>query len=322
MLLNRILLLGLVVTSVVFASSFAQAQNYPTKPVTVIVPFAPGNFTDTMARIVLPAVETALGQSFVIENRGGANGIIGTSSVARAEPDGYTILIGTNGTQSAAPSLYSTLNYDPLEDFDSIALLGTISSVLLVSASSPLNSMEDVIAEAKKRGGMLNYGAPNSTARFSAARLEMLAGIKLTEVPYSGTQQALTDLIGGRVDMLFNGVGSSTDLVRDGKVKALGVTYQNKLAAFPDIKPIADVVPGYFSYGWLGVFAPKGTPQDIIERLNNVFNEALQNPEVRSRLETASFDIRIGTPLDLDQLVSDDIKIWADVAAAAAWVKY
>jgi tripartite-type tricarboxylate transporter receptor subunit TctC len=265
----------------------AHAQDYPTRPITLVVPYAAGGGNDVMARIVAERMSRTLGQQVVVENRPGAGGSVATRQVARAAPDGYTLVIGGTGTLAVNPTLYANVGYDPRKDFAPVGLIGTSALIILVNPGLPAHSVKDLIALAKQDPGKLTYASAGvgSGIHLGTVLFEMMAGIKLTHVPYRGTGPALTDLIGGHVAMYFSSLPSAVGITRDGKVRALAVTGARRSDVFPDVPTVAEAaLPGYEAVLHYGIAAPAGTPRPIIDKLNAALRETLAAPDTRERM--------------------------------------
>jgi tripartite-type tricarboxylate transporter receptor subunit TctC len=265
----------------------APAQDYPTRPITLVVPYAAGGGNDVMARIVGEKMSKTLGQQVVIENRPGAGGSTATRAVAKSAPDGYTLVIGGTGTLAVNPTLYPDVGYDPRKDFAPVGLIGTSALVVLVHPSVPARSIRELIDLAKKDPGKLNYASAGagSGIHLGTVLFEMMAGVKLTHVPYRGTGPALTDLIGGHVSIYFSSLPSAIGIARDGKVRALAVTGAKRSDVFPELPTVAEAaLPGYESVLHYGIVAPAGTPRPIIARLSAALREAVSAPDTKARM--------------------------------------
>jgi tripartite-type tricarboxylate transporter receptor subunit TctC len=291
----------LVVVVVCLANALPQqaaAQTYPDRPITLVVPYPAGGGNDVLARIVAEKMAKSLGQSIVVENRGGAGGTIATRQVAKSTPDGYTLLIATSSL-AINPSLYSNVGYDPRKDFAPIGLLASSSNIALVHPSVPARSIPELIALAKEKPGKLDFASTGSgsSVHLAAELFASMAGVKLNHVPYRGSGPALTDLLGGHVAMMFATLPPAIGLVREGKVRALGVTGPKRSAVFPDIPTIAEAgLPGYESVLHYGLVAPAGTPAPAIARLNAALRQALADEALRSRLGTEGAEPLPSTP--------------------------
>ncbi len=265
----------------------AEAQDYPTRPITLVVPYAAGGGNDVMARIVAEKMSKSLGQQIVIENKGGAGGSIATRQVAKAAPDGYTLGLGGTGTLAINPTLYPNVGYDPRKDFAPVGLIATSALVVLVHPGVEAKSIPELIALAKREPGRLNYASAGSGSgiHLGSELLAQMAGIKLTHIPYKGSSPALTDLLGGHVAIYLSSLPPAIALVREGKVRALAVTGPARSPIFPDLPTVAEAaLPGYEAVLHYGIVAPAGTPQPIIGKLNAAMRAALAEPDVRERI--------------------------------------
>ena len=299
-------------------SAGAQAWS-PTRPVRLIAPFPPGGAVDVVARIAASRLPERLGQQVVVDNRGGANAIIGTEIAARAAPDGHTILIVPIG-HSITPSVTKKLPYDTLRDFAPIGLIGNGAYVLVVNPSVPAKSVGEFITYAKSRPGQLSYaftGHGNAT-HLAAELFKVLSGTDMVAVNYKGGGPALTDLIGGQMQVFFSGVASGAAQIKGGKIRALGVTTPRRSGALPDVPTIAEAgVPGYEVDGWYGLLAPAVTPAAVIRRFNSELGAVLAMPEMKERLLGAGIDARASTPAEFHELITRDITRWAEVVKKA-----
>ncbi len=309
---RMVMLAGLALAS---ALSSASAQDYPTRPITLIVPFPPGGSTTVMARNVADQLAQTLGQQIVVDNRGGAGGTLGTRAVAKAAPDGYTIGLGYTGTLSIAPSLYPNAGYDVRKDFEPIGMIGTAPSVLLVHPSVPAKTVAEFIAYAKKSPNPLTYGSPGvGTANHLAAELFASAsGIKLVHVPYKGSGPAMNDLIGGHIPMSFAPIPAAIGNVQGGKLRGLAVTSPKRSALLPELPAVAETLPGFEVALRYGLIAPAGTPKPIVEKLNKALNAALASADVKKRLVTEGAESLPGTPADYAADIDKEEKKWSAV---------
>ncbi len=258
----------------------AQAQAWPTKTITWIVPFAAGGPTDGMARDIAAHVSKEIGQQIIIENAGGAGGTIGAGKAAKAQPDGYTFLVGHLGYMGAAPSIYKKLTYDPVKDFEAVFRFPDTPMVLLVPKSSPYKTAAELIAFAKKNPGKLNFGnaGAGSTSHLIAALFENKAGIDVLSVPYKGAAPAMNDLIAGQVDAMFDQTNTALPQVQGGRLNALALTSTQTVAQFPNVPPLAEkTLPGFEASTWYGLYAPKGTPKDIVGKMHQAYLKAMQD---------------------------------------------
>ncbi len=296
----RVLIAAVLGAGIAAASALpGVAEDYPTRAITLIVPYAAGGGNDTMARIVADKMSRILGQQIVIENKGGAGGSIATRQVAKAAPDGYTLGLGGTGTLAINPTLYPNVGYDPRKDFAPVGLIATSALVVLVNPAVPAHSIAELIALAKQKPGELNYASagPGSGIHLGSVLLAYMAGIELTHIPYKGSAPALTDLIGGHVAIYFSSLPPAIGLVKDGKVRALAVTGPTRSAVFPDLPTVAEAaLPGYETVLHYGIVAPAGTPRPIIEKLNAALNAALAQEDVRARIVTDGAEPLATTP--------------------------
>jgi tripartite-type tricarboxylate transporter receptor subunit TctC len=290
----------------------AAAQIYPTRPVTVVIPFPPGGGNDALGRMVADKMSKSLDQQVVVDNRGGAGGTIATRAVARSAPDGYTILLGYTGTLAVNPSLYPNPGYDPRKDFAPIGLIAGLSSVLVVHPSVPVHSVAELIAFAKAQPGRINYAfVPGTVGHITTELFAEFAGIKITRIPYKGNGPALTDLIGGHVSMMFLSILPVLEHVRAGTLNALAVTSAMRSALLPDVPTIAQSgVPGFSAVIHYGLLAPTGTPRNIIERLNAALVNALAADDVRVRLAAEGGEVLPGTPEDYAADIDSEETRW------------
>jgi tripartite-type tricarboxylate transporter receptor subunit TctC len=307
--------LAAVAAALLAAPFGAAAQEYPTRAVTVIVPQAPGGTNDIVARVVGEALSRSLGQPFVIENRPGAGGNIGTQAAARAKPDGYTLLVTISSSQAINPALYKKVPFDPVKDFAPITLLGSVPNVLVANTEFPPNTLPELIALAKAKPGELKYAsAGNGTLNHLLGEmLKTSAGIDLVHVPYKGVAPAVTDVLGGFVNMGFASLPSVVSHLRNGKLKAFGVSTAQRSPTLPDVPAIGETVPDYAGDLWVGLFAVAGTPKDIIAKLHAETVKALGTPAVREKLETQGVEVATSTPEELAAKLQADLALWAKV---------
>jgi tripartite-type tricarboxylate transporter receptor subunit TctC len=297
----------------------ARAQGaWPTRPVSVMVPYPPAGGADTTARILYNRVGTILGQQFVIENRGGAGGTIGEALVAKASPDGYTILHDATA-YSVNGALYPKLPFDYDRDFDAVGLVSLVPNILVVTPSLPVATLVDVIAYAKAApDGIAIASSGNGTLQhLSLEVFRFMTGVKVTHVPYRGGGPALNDVIAGQVKFYFANGSAVVGMIQGGQVKAIAHTGKGRLKSLPDIPPASDTLPGFEAYEWNGVFLPHGTPPTILSALNGAINEALRAPEVKGRFEQLNIDSRQNTPEEFRAFVKDQIERWGKVVKEA-----
>jgi tripartite-type tricarboxylate transporter receptor subunit TctC len=291
----------------------AYSQQYPAKPVRVVVPFPAGGPVDIVTRIVTPKIGEIVGQQMVIDNRGGASGTIATGTVAKADPDGYVLLIGTTTTITVSQNLYRNLSYDPLKDLQPISRYADVPSVLVVHPSVPAKSVRELIALAKAAPGKLSYGSagPGTSQHLAVELFKQMAGIDILHVPYKGGAPAMADLLGGQVVMTIEPLNTALPQVRNGKLKGLGVTALKRLSAIPELPPIADTLPGYEATLWIGLLGPAGLPPQIVNTLHKAVVTALQSNEVRQRL-AAQGATPIGDSVhDFSETIHRDTRKWA-----------
>jgi tripartite-type tricarboxylate transporter receptor subunit TctC len=295
-------------------ASKALADEYPARPITLIVPYAAGGGNDVMARIVADKMSLALGQPIVVENRGGAGGSIATRQVAKSEPDGYTLGVGGTGTLAIDPTLYSNVGYDPRKDFAPIGLIATSPLVVLVNPSVPAHSIKELIALAGKQP--LNFASAGSGSgmHLGTELFAFMAGITLTHVPYKGSGPALTDLLGGHVAIYFSSLPPAIGLVKEGKLRALAVTGPTRSAIFPDLPTVAEAgLPGYEAVLHYGIIAPAGTPAPVIEKLNKALRAALANPEVTAKITADGAEPLPSTPAEYAADIDREETKWSDI---------
>jgi tripartite-type tricarboxylate transporter receptor subunit TctC len=299
-------------------SRFAFAQSYPTRPVHWIVSFAAGGANDIVARIVGQYLSDHLGQQFIIENRSGAGGNVGMQSVLSSVPDGYTIaFVGPN--YAINPTLYEKLPFNFIRDSAPVAGLIRLANVMAVHPAVPANNVAEFIAYAKANPGKINYasGGVGTSPHLSGELLKMMTGINLVHVPYRAAASAYPDLMAGQVQMLFDNIPSSIGHIRTGKVRTLGVTGAKRVAAIPDVPTIGETVPGYEVSIWYGMAAPRGTPPEIVEKLNQAVNAVLADPKLQARLAELGGEPMPMTPAEFGKLVAEETEKWAKVIRAA-----
>jgi tripartite-type tricarboxylate transporter receptor subunit TctC len=304
--------LGIVGTML---SAPSMAQAYPTKPIKLIIPFPAGGATDIVGRVVAQQLGVELGQTVVVDNRAGAAGVIGSESVARAAPDGYTILLSTSSTHTIGPILNPKIPFSPTKDFTPIMYLAASPQVVVVPLSSPANTMPELIDYIKKNPGKLNFGSAGTGGipHLSTERFLAMTGTKMTHVPYKGTALAMPDLMAGRLDLMFDSISVSLPHIRDGKVRALAVTSPKPSSVAPNIPTLSQFVPGYESLTWFGVFGPAGLPPAIQEKLNQALNKAIQNPALLAQFAKLGFDAAGGTPQEFAKKMAEETAMWQKV---------
>jgi tripartite-type tricarboxylate transporter receptor subunit TctC len=298
----------------------AGAQDYPSRPITLIVPYAAGGGNDVMARAAADKMSRTLGQQVVIENRGGAGGSIATRQIARSAPDGYTLGLGGTGTLAINPTLYPNVGYDPRKDFAPVGLIATSPLVVVVNPALPVRSVPELIDLARKEPGKLNFASAGtgSGIHLAAEYFATLAGIKLTHVPYKGSSPALTDLVGGHVSIYFSSLPPAVGLVKEGKVRALAVTSAKRSAIFPDLPTVAEVaLPGYEAVLHYGIVAPAGTPRGIIDKLGVALRAAVMSDDLRARLADDGAEPLASTPEEYAADIDREETKWSAVVKAS-----
>ena len=297
-------------------SADAVAQAFPSKPVRWVVPFPPGGSADIMGRMIGQELAKTVGQPVVIENRAGASAIVGSEYVARSAPDGYTLLQGNVSQMTIHPALYPKLPYDPLRDFAPVTVLGIVTSVVVVTPSLPVDSVKDLVALAKKRPGQLNYtssGAGAST-HLTGELLKQRAGIAMTHVNYKGSGPALTDVMAGFVEIMFENLPSALPFIRSGKLKVLAVTGKNRSAILPEVPTLAESgFPGFDMVSWQALLAPAGTPRPVIDRLNAEVGRVLRTPEMKEKMSGLGTDIVANSPEEFAQYLRVETAKWSQI---------
>ena len=295
------------------------AQDYPTKNITIIVPFAPGGFVDAAARLLQPEMEKRLGRTIIIDNRLGAGGAVGTAAAVRAEPDGHTLL-SISSAHVVAPTVHARLGYDPLKDFAGITQTTSAAYLLVVPPSLDVKTLKDLIALAKAKPGQINFssGSTGSGTHFAAEMLKIAAGIDVVHIPYKGIPEALTDTVSGRVQFFMSPLASAINLVRDGKLRALGVSSAKRVRAYADVPTIAEAgLAGFEWDSWGGLLAPAKTPRAVVNKLNREVSRVLNLPEVQQRLTSLGAEPMPGTPEQFDKLLAAQLAITANLARKA-----
>jgi tripartite-type tricarboxylate transporter receptor subunit TctC len=301
---------GVVALVLLAAGPAAHAEIYPTRPVTIVTPFAAGSQTDAAARLLGQSLQDALGQSFVIENKAGAGGLIAASSVARAKPDGYTLLLTTNSTHSAI-ALFKSVPYDPIKDFAPIARLGNFPSFVAVNVSLPINSMAELVANAKANPGKLSYGVGNSTGQVVGETLKKRTGIDIVRVSYRSNPAAMADLVAGHVQVMIPDMNTGLPQVNALKIRPLAVLTKTHNPLLPDVPTLDEtVMPGFESLAWAGLFAPANTPPDIVNTLADSMRKVLENPEIRERFTNPGIQVVYTGPQAFAEFVKDELVKW------------
>lgn len=294
----------------------ARAQDYPKQTIKLLVPFVAGGGVDVVARIIAPKLSEELGQSVIIENRGGAGGMLGAAAVAQAPADGYTFLLGTGSTHGTNSAVYSKLTYDPVRDFDPVVLVTQSPLMMVVPPTSPAKTVKELIALAQSKPGKLTFGSygTGSINHLGAELFNSMANIQTTHVPYRGSAPALTDLMGGRLDFVLDGVSTSLGYVQGGSLRLLGIAGLNRTPVLPDTPTIAEAgVPGFDVSVWFGLFAPAGTPKAAIDLVNKKMNVVLATQQVKDNFQRLGFEPVGGAPDVLATRVKTEMKKWADL---------
>lgn len=307
--------------AVVMVASSAWAQDFPSRSLKLVVPYAPGGGADSVARIVAKRVAENVGQPIVIENKGGAGSIVGTDLVAKAEPDGYTLLLGQSGPISINPAVYKTLPYDPVKDFAPITMTTAYPYILVVNSESPAKTLQEFVALAKSKPGALNYGSTGVGAanHLVAELFASKAGLKMTHVPYRGTALAVGDLVSGQLNVVFGDPISVLPHIKSGKLRPLAVTSQERSPVAPEVPTVAESgYPGFEALAWHGILAPARTPPAVVQKLNAEFVKALADPATRELLEKQAMQTVGNSPEAFAAFIQKDIATWKAVAAAAS----
>ena len=288
----------------------ASAQSWPSRQITIVVPFPAGALSDAAARILQPRLSEALGQSVVIENKGGAGGVIGSTFVARSQPDGYTLLVTVNAPVVMAPALQKSYPFDPLKALAGVSLLTETYLALAVRSDSPIRSVADVIRLAKERPLTFGSAGVGSAHQIAGALLSAKAGISLSHVPFQGGGPAVQALVGGHIDMSFATLPSLMALVKDGQLRLVALAETKRYAAMPDLPTINETFAGVETTAWVGMFAPAGTPKDILEKLAAILREALQMPDIRDKMLALGMVPVPKGPDEFDRMIADELKFW------------
>jgi tripartite-type tricarboxylate transporter receptor subunit TctC len=318
-LLSRRTLLAIALPAMTAGMARAEdADDYPNRPVSFIVPFTPGGGTDILARLLGQKLEARFGKPFVIENRPGSGTVVATNFIAKSAPDGHTIMM-TVSSLAINATLYNKLPYDPANDVAMVALIATVPFVLVVAPSLQVQSVEELIKLAKTRPLSYGSGGIGAFHHLAGALFSTMAGIKATHVPYHGTAPALTDLLGGYIQFMFSDLGPALPLINAGKLRALAVTTKTRFAALPDVPPLAEAgVPDFDAAAWQGVIAPAGTPQDILIKLNDALNDITATDDVRARMKDLGMTpVGKGSPAELQKFLESEISRWGKVVEAA-----
>jgi tripartite-type tricarboxylate transporter receptor subunit TctC len=313
--------LAVSVVTGLLVSSFARAQDYPARFVTMVSPYAAGGGADLLARVVAQKLTDRLGKSFVVENRLGAGGVIAAAAVGRAAPDGYTLFMGTSTQLAIQVTLHKKLPYDPAADFAPVALVASVPFVLLVNPSLPVRGVADLIRLAKQRPGELSYGTSGvgGPPHLYMELLQTMAGIRMTHIPYKGTAQAIVDVVAGHVPLMFSDIAPAAALIREGRLRALGISSATRFATFPDIPPLAEAgVPGFDAVAWTMLVAPARTPKEIVDTLSAEVRAIVAAPDVQKLfIDTGNLPLISPPPAQLQAYVEAEIVRWGKVVEQA-----
>jgi tripartite-type tricarboxylate transporter receptor subunit TctC len=307
---------ALFLASLFFAAA-CSAQAWPSRPVKLVVPFPAGSATDQIARVVGQQLQEALGQPFVVENKAGAQGSIAAAEVAKAAPDGYTLMVGTNTPLAANPSLFKKLTYDPAKDFSPVARLGTISFVLMVRPDFPAKNLKEFIAHAKANPGKLSGGYGSAGSQVSQAMLRSMARIDFVDVPYKGLPQAITDVLGGSLAFTFADLANGLAQMKGEKLRPIAVTSEKRSRLAPDIPALSEELPGYELIAWFALMAPAGTSAETVARLHKIVDASLAKPDVAARFAALGTDVAPMNPQQLAAFIQSEIAKWARMTKEA-----
>ena len=308
----------LLVAAALLMANVGWAQSYPSRPIKLIVPYPPGQGTDLLSRIIAERVSASIGQQVVVENRPGAGANIGTEFVAKALADGYTLLMGTNATHAMNPAMYASIPFDPIRDFAPIMIVGTLPMVLSANSAFPAASLKEVIAQARAKPNTVNVALPSNTARVVLELLKQADGADLFGIPYKGSGAALTDLIGGQVQLMIDTATATMAQASAGKIRAIAISTTQRTEIAPNLPTFAESgVPGFDIAGWNALFAPRGTPPEIVNLLNAEVAKALAQPEVRQRILRMGSEPGGGSPEKLKAFVESEVQRWGNLIRKA-----
>jgi tripartite-type tricarboxylate transporter receptor subunit TctC len=295
----------------------AQAQDYPSKPITIIVPYGPGSATDNVVRPVALALQKSLGQTVIVDNKAGANGVIGTQFGARARPDGYTLLAGSSTTLAANAGLFKTLPYDPQKDFAPVAGMASTSMMFMVRSDFPAKDLKSFLAYAARQGNPVPVAYGSSSAQVALTLLTKISGVKFTGVPYKGTPQAITDLIGGQVPVAIVDVGNGVPQIKSGRLTALAISGTARSVSAPDVPTLAETWPGTQLVTWIGLVAPVGTPPAVVDRLDRAVAAAMATPEMKQQFAAIATEVDPVGSRELGQRMKTDQVQWLELIKAS-----
>ena len=308
--------MGAIALAAATLSLGAAAQAYPTKPITIVVPFAAGGTTDILARLVGQHLSTELGQPVVVENKAGAGGNIGAAFAAKAAADGHTLFMGTVGTHAINAALYKKLPYDPIKDFAPLTRVAMVPNLLVAHPSQPFKTVQEMIAYAKANPGKINFGSPGNGAspHLSGELFKSMAKVELTHIPYKGSAPAVSDLLGNQIAIMFDNMPSVIPHVRSGKLRAIAISTAKRSPELPDVPTIAEAgVPGYEAVSWFGLFAPAATPKPVLDKLSTALSKVLANPEVQKKISAQGGETVNETPAQFAAFIRSETTKWGKV---------
>jgi tripartite-type tricarboxylate transporter receptor subunit TctC len=317
--MNRLFLLAAAGLLAAAAPAAAQDQAWPKRAVTVVVPFSAGGTTDMFGRIFTTDMQTKYGQAFVVDNKAGAGGTVGTTTAARAEKDGYTLIVGTASTHGIAPYMFKTLRYDAEKDFQPISLFAKVPNMLTISNRLPIKTVKELIDHAKANPGKLNYGSSGigSSPHLAAELFQAMAGVQLNHVPYKASNEVTAALLGGEIDVTFDNVTFALPQAKAGTARGLGITGPNRLAAAPDIPTVAETLPGFDAQSWHGLFAPVGTPKAIVDQIAAEVKRIISQPEVSAKLKEIGAEPSPMTPDEFTAFAAAERIKYKEIVAKA-----
>jgi tripartite-type tricarboxylate transporter receptor subunit TctC len=316
MLKTLVRALATVALSLCATAAIAQSAPYPNKPVRIIVPYPPGGITDIAGRAVAQHLSETMGHRFIVENRAGAGGTIGAEAAARSAADGYTLFIGTSATNGTNPSTFARLPYNPTKDFAPVALIASAPLLVVVNPTLPVKSLSDLVAYLKANPNKASYASTGTggSVHLTVELFKLMTGTQIVHIPYKGSSPGLTDLAGGHIQLMFDNMPSAFPQAQAGRLKALAVTSSRRSSLAPDLPTVAEAgVPGFSSTSWVGLYAPAGTPAEIITRLSASVNQGLKNPALQENFRKLGLDVNGGTPEDLARHQKAEIEKWANV---------
>ncbi len=297
----------------------AQAAGFPEKPIKLVIPFPPGGLVGAVSLAIATKMGPVLGQPVVLENRPGAAGTIAAASVAKATPDGYTVLLGTSATQGIVKYMYKALPYDPIEDFAPVGILGNVTVGVFASEKSGLKTLPEMVAAVRANPGQVSYGSPGvgSVSHLAAEAMRARANLRLLHVPYAGNTPQMTDLVGGQIQVAFTGLGSGITYAKDGRVRLLAVAAKSRSRNHPHVPALAELIPGYDAPAWLGIVAPRGTSPDVLDKLSRALSVALADREVQSLMDTMGMDPEPMTAAEFGAKMRREMPLWEEAVRAS-----